>query len=600
MTKPAKSLINALQDDAQERAREAEKRLLYVAQKGAGWKILEFFVQNTAAWGSLWYFLVSFIGVTYSWGFYQQLDIDIFSFFDTPDFLLNAFQNTAVLITGVLVTFIGIGILVYSVYNSSLYSAYDFQRDVQRYRVGVRREALLLGWLTLAFFAVSLFSWWQLPQVSPKAVLYLISGVSCGILAFFVLSAYRFLIRKHASNLDRRDDRFLRDERILLFIILIEATFIIPFLLGGVESYAAREEVSRSVKVTLSQDRPKTPLPDRTLFLGTTSRFHFFYECENSLKTGNDSTDKNKTLKKGDAQKDEKGTSPKVSLWDTSRNWILGWWNTQKASAPECENGRPFIIPTTNIVSLEFKPREDSRNGEPRNGEKTEDGSSDAVTAIKTHDVNSKKNKEEIIKAIKDLKPGDVSPPDSGEIATAIKTLNETVHNLPISVGENSCDSGWKTVGIIGPFSEGEHSQLGKIKGECLGQPEIDPQACSDQLASLDKFVTMDQFSFNGETPQHLMLVGRVDDKLFSKEKREFYGTQMELAKARAEWVRGKILKRFPKQIDSQRIILRVAGPRCPGPGVSECDRAKDRSVEVQVCSSKDPGQAGAPANPPG
>ena len=321
MTKPAKSL-DALQDDARGRAREAEKRLLYVAQKGAGWKILEFFVQNTAAWGSLWYFLVSFIGVTYSWGFYKQLDIDIFSFFDTPDFLLSAFQNTAVLIAGVLVTFISIGILVYSAYNSSLYSAYDFQRAVQRYRVRVRREALLLGLLTLASIAVSFFSLWQLPQVFPKAVLHLISGVSIGILVLLVFFAYRFIIRKHASNLDR-SDRFLRDERILLFIILIEATFIIPFLWGGVDSYKAREEASRSIKVTLSQDRLQTPLPDRTLFLGTTSSFHIFYECDEAL------IDKN-----GEMLKNTDGTPKKC----------------------EKKNGRPFVIPTANIASLEFRP----------------------------------------------------------------------------------------------------------------------------------------------------------------------------------------------------------------------------------------------------
>ena len=41
------------------------------------------------------------------------------------------------------------------------------------------------------------------------------------------------------------------------------------------------------------------------------------------------------------------------------------------------------------------------------------------------------------------------------------------------------------------------------------------------------------------------MLVGRMDNTLFSEEKREFYGTQMKLAKAQAEWVQGELLKKI-------------------------------------------------------
>ena len=647
MPNPAKSLIDSLQDDARGRAREAEKRLLYVAQKGAGWKILEFFVQNTAAWGSLWYFLVSFIGVTYSWGFYRQLDIDIFSFFDTPDFLLSAFQNTAVLIAGVLATFIGIVILVYSAYNSSLYSAYDLQRAVQRYRVRreallryrvrVRREALLLGLLTLAFIAVSFFSLWQLHQVLPKAVLYLISGVSGGILAFLVLFAYRF-IRKHASNLDRRDNRFLRDERILLLIILIEATFLIPFLRGGVDSYEAREDASRSVrsvKLTLSQDRPKTPLPDRTLFLGATSSFHLFYECAEALKSAD-------------------GTPKKCG-----------------------KNGHPFVIPTTNIASLEFIPKD----GLPHHvGSSTSTGAindlDEIIKKLKSEEItvpdaiiqfntiiarfnrSSETHTKLIIPKIESPEPESIAHLGPDQIATAIvafqsylegKTpithLNETIRNLadvpdsdlaqiaeavenlhltieppsvPVTVESPSVtvkpsitvDPPSITVlsnpdlsGVVGAIGDNTKKIVTAIQ-----ELDIPPKVQSDCASGWDKvtaigpfrkeehellergeelapFITQIKRYFENKTLQQLMLVGRSDVTPLCKRTLALYGSNSGLAQARAKWILDELKKKFPKQKEKlERTILLSAGPRYVRDEATEINRAKDRTVEVYAC----------------
>lgn len=78
---------------AQQRASAARRRVRFVARNGAVWKILEFFENRTpAAWGALWYLLLSIIGVTYSWAFYSQYEgIHIFDFFGTSDFLLSAF-----------------------------------------------------------------------------------------------------------------------------------------------------------------------------------------------------------------------------------------------------------------------------------------------------------------------------------------------------------------------------------------------------------------------------------------------------------------------------------------------------------------------------
>ncbi len=77
----------------------------------------------------------------------------------------------------------------------------------------------------------------------------------------------------------------------------------------------------------------------------------------------------------------------------------------------------------------------------------------------------------------------------------------------------------------IQPFPEAEHDQL-----------ENDEQ---EKLATL--FNKMGE-KFEKYTLQQLMLIGRVDISQLSEEKREFCGTQITLARSRAEWVRGHSL----------------------------------------------------------
>ena len=197
-------------------------------------------MQHATASGTLWYFLVSVIGVNYSWGFYQPFDIYVFDFFNTPDFLLSAFQNIAMLITGILLTLVGIGIFVSLTYSSIRDSASDFTGQPR-----VRREALILVSITLVSIVlvsvfVLFFAWWNWTATSSNLVLCGIIFVIFILTLVLVVLAYRFI--KLASNPIRNADQVRRDERILLFIILIEATFIIPFLWGGVDSYAARED----------------------------------------------------------------------------------------------------------------------------------------------------------------------------------------------------------------------------------------------------------------------------------------------------------------------------------------------------------------------
>ncbi len=118
----------------------------------------------------------------------------------------------------------------------------------------------------------------------------------------------------------------------------------------------------------------------------------------------------------------------------------------------------------------------------------------------------------------------------------------------------------------IQPFPEAEHDQL-----------EDDEQ---EKLAIL---LNEMKEKFEESTLQHLMLIGRVDISQLS-EKRAFYGTQMNLAKARAEWVQGELRKKFSTQIDSDRTILLSAGPRYVGDEATEESRAEDRSVEIWAC----------------
>lgn len=131
------------------------------------------------------------------------------------------------------------------------------------------------------------------------------------------------------------------------------------------------------------------------------------------------------------------------------------------------------------------------------------------------------------------------------------------------------------------------------------------PESEHDELESPGKEILTILFNemtphFKNYRPDRLILAGRVDiNKFKSKEKREFYGTQITLARARAEWVHGELLKRFSTQIDSQQVTLRTAGPRCTDPNSSKCDQALDRSVEVYACwTPREPNPTSASAEP--
>ena len=645
---------------ARDRAAAARDRVQVAAIKGAGWKILEFFAQNTTAWGALFYVLLSSIGVTYSWAFYSRFEsIHIFDFFDTSDFLLSAFQNVDMLMIGIIATLISIGIPLYRVRNSIVYAARNFNADIQQSQIRWEAVILLLVALgSIIFISCSWLKWplasgWALASIKtewerPGSIAYLMSVV----ILFCLACRFIRIVQIPAIWVGR----VRWAEVILLFIIPMGATFILPFLYGKAESHEALEDKSRLVRVTISQDaaqsQTRLPTPEHTLFLGTTSSFHFFYECKNALDECEKALDEcEKALDECEkALVDENGQTPKQ----------------------DCGKGHPFIVPTANIASLAFN----RQKGESEVGPsaiataitelkrtiaglkfgvpfKTESGdiifdttwTAEAIFALSesienlqlqiTSDPGLGKVAEAIItlsESIKNRQPPDIPNLSSDEIAEAIITLSKTIGSLKLYVPANSgpdmtavlealtatlstldttiaslnfnevqnrCASSLEKVATVGPFPTGVHDRLEedspkdtRAEGECQGQL-VPP----DQLATLDEFFCRMRDHFTShQTPQHLVLIGRVDRSQLSRENIQFYGTQIELAKARAEWVQGELLKKFSAQIDPKRITLLSGKYR--EENEDDNRRERDRVVEVWACGAPEqPDQAGTTTN---
>ena len=432
---------------AKARAAAAESRLLKSTRKRVQWTILRFFAQPTiTAWGAVFYILISSIGVTYSWALYAQFDeIYIFDFFDTSDFLLSAFQSMKMLIIGVSATLIALFILVYRVYNSGMYHAYTSSSYKQQSKI--RREAALLLLITLVAVSVIFcfrpnlsvapiimeelksvlgldLQQWLLaltrPTITeaPKEALGRLEdclglGLYLMSLLILVLLALRFLkLVCLPLRRDKQEFRIKWGGRFLALTLLAGGLFVLPLLSGVNDSKRTLGDKSRPVQVTIRQDaaHPSThlPVPGRVLLLGATSSFHLFYACGES----------------------ETGSS--------------------------CQNGRPVIVPTANLASLEFKPPQRSVQEKPWYW---------TEFAPVTHFVTSRHD-----------------------------TLD-------------------------GPGEE-KLQRLFRKMNDC----------------------------FQGYRLQHLIVTGRVDESIFSNEKeREFYGTQIKLARARGRMAARRATKKIPK-----------------------------------------------------
>ncbi len=400
----------------------------------------------------------------------------------------------------------------------------------------------------------------------------------------------------------------------------------------------------RPVRVTIRQDADQSTnrLPDSILFLGTTSSFHFFYEkCENSLKAETDSeaepappSEPNQqtgaTSEAGNVSDDENdktaenGREEQVDQ-EQEEIQLESLYVVGRRKAPECKGGRPFVIPTANIASLEFvqnkKPHIDIDSATIQldaiiydlSPEKIEITNAIAqinqiITSINTKNREDNTDIEQINNLDLESFPY-VDPDQIISVVTTFKSyledrkkiteLNERIAIFNSTRGQNPCASSLEQIATIGSFPKGVHDRLEGTAEECPDQRERSAEEgangseeeCLDRLATLDRPITPDQFVekmnehfTNRQTSQHLMLIGRVDSKPLTPEALQFYGSQINLARARAEWVHSELLKEFPTQIDPQQITLRTARPRCPDPNASNCARALDRTVEVWAC----------------
>ena len=307
---------------------------------------------------------------------------------------------------------------------------------------------------------------------------------------------------------------------------------------------------------------------DRTLlFLGTTSSFHFFYYEESGEALG-------------------AGIDPRCK--EAPENQAAQCQDKTQ----ECKKGRLIIIPTANIASLEFNPKD--VDTKPRVG------LSDVIDAIANLDTTIRNLK---FNAIFRMESGDVIF-DTTKIAEAVMALDETVRNFkPVTVPDpnkvinaistnteritmaikdikfppevrNHCVSGWKKVATIWPFRTGQH--------------EIQEEKDKDAKERLNRLIEDKPFLSKANMFHQLMLIGRVDITQLNEQKREDYGSNNGLAQARAKRVLDELAKKWASNGTEkallERTILLSAGPLHVGKDVADTDRAKDRSVEVWVC----------------
>ena len=591
--------------------------------KGIIGRIWDFFLEHPNILVGVAYLYVFFLGMMYALSYYQSFEIDIFAYTEPLDFLLIAFSKASILfgiLLGILLVLVSVtlillilllilgliftakaiwawivnvsesiknsvswmgksigncGLWVKNIFGSPLSSAGEtFTKERERIKgefddsnKDIREKLDNSRKVAVASFCRNLQSlkglfWFFYPCVFVTAILF-----------SFILPRYhaeqdaQILLSSYPINQDYNR-------------LLCSYFYSVNWLQSVVLGKKGGQQKPHHVRVTIRQDalQPKTrlPIPDRTFLIGTTSSFNFFYECENASRAG------------------------------------------------VCKNGRPFIIPTANIASLEFIRervpslyiRASTKFDTTINALKFEKIEviniiteldtiirklrfetieiTDAITQINTIitsiNMSSETRTELMIPKIASPKlesVAHIAPDEIVALAIALKSylegktpitrLNETIKTL--NKNQNNCALGLEKIATIGPFPEAKHDRLEKNTKTDSDQP-VDPAKLIEEIHNRFK---------NHQTLQYLMLIGRVDSESFMDEALQFYGTQIKLAEARAKWVLGELMKEFSAQIDPDRTILLSAGPQPVGKNGSDINRAKDRSVEVWACWTPKP-----------
>lgn len=215
------------QRQVRELARASRKRFraqfLAAAAKWAVARVL--LEQSIANLGLLLYAVLAVVGMAYVWAFYGRFDIAILDFYGTPDFLLSVASGLGAMVTGAAAVGLTLLILLTAYGLATSHSVYQDSHSLHQEAKDHRRA-------------------WR----------YLVGTVAGGLLAV-----------------------------------------VMPFLVaGGAGAWAADAMVKnpQPVRVTLrsapaaeagalpAAGVTSLPAAGRTILVGTTNRFHFFYECK--------------------------------------------------------------------------------------------------------------------------------------------------------------------------------------------------------------------------------------------------------------------------------------------------------------------------------
>ena len=381
--------------------------VLNISQKRKGiiGRIWDFLLEHPNILIGVAYLYTFFLGMMYALSYYQSFKIDIFAFAEPLDFLLITFSKAGILfgiLLGILLV-LAFAILIILILLpiffliSTIKSAWawivNVGESIKNYVSWVGKSIGNCGvWVKNIFILLSFTNARENFTENRKNIKKGFDNSNKEIKDKLDTSRKEAVDSFH-RNLQTSIGLFRRSSYLVIFTAALFLSFILPgchakqdaqTLISGYPinqdynalysyySYSVNrlqsvvlgkeggQQKPRHVQVTIRQDalQPKTrlPIPDRTFLIGTTSSFHFFYECEKALTTENGA---DAQVRWWNALKAENGPFAKLVQGrerSTLKPVVSVRWNTVEEARPKCEKGRPFIIPTANIASLEFNP----------------------------------------------------------------------------------------------------------------------------------------------------------------------------------------------------------------------------------------------------
>ncbi len=296
------------------------------------WKSLR---ESPVSLGALLYGWFSLLGMSYSWSFYDVFNIDIFHFAEPSDFLIFALSEVAFL-AGSLITLLAVSlaisifVVIYFAIYIPFFTWLTARVIVWNVKIVLKIVSRLINrvfpfefspfesFLFKSFPFKSFLS--KIPVSVPSLSLLIFEAYKrlrafvvhpiflCSLIVLlFISSVYGSLALGHYRGQGML--RGTQDRQNKVFLLTLSEW--VKGWLAPYKTEMATENGRRCVRVTIRREgaqlQTPLPIPDRTFLIGKTNSFHFLYECENQL---------------------------------------------------HCENGRPFVVPTVNLASLEFSRRD--------------------------------------------------------------------------------------------------------------------------------------------------------------------------------------------------------------------------------------------------